>query len=161
MSAQASVTSSRTTTKSAVRETTMRAAVQDRYGGAEVLHLAEVDRPTIADDEVLVRVHAAGVARGDWHVMTGRPYLVRVMGFGLRRPKVGVRGQDLAGTVESVGAAVTALEPGDEVYGWGRELLRRARRRQGIGHPPQAGTSLLRAGCGRRNLGHHRPPGRP
>jgi NADPH:quinone reductase-like Zn-dependent oxidoreductase len=103
----------------AVREATMQAVVYDRYGGPEVLQLGEVPRPTIADDEVLVRVHAAGIARGDWHVMTGRPYLVRVMGFGFRRPKQRVRGQDLAGTVESVGAAVTAFKTGDEVYGWG------------------------------------------
>ncbi len=118
MSAQAGISHGTTTT--AVRAGTMTAVVQDSYGTPDVLHSAEVERPGIADDEVLVRVHAAGVARGDWHVMTGRPYLVRVMGFGLRRPKIGVRGQDLAGTVESVGAAVTTLKPGDEVYGWGR-----------------------------------------
>ncbi len=118
MSAQ--TTANPTIPATAVREATMQAIVYDRYGGPEVLHLAEVARPTIADDEVLVRVRAAGIARGDWHVMTGRPYLVRVMGFGLRRPKQRVRGQDLAGTVESVGAAVTAFKPGDEVYGWGR-----------------------------------------
>ena len=118
MSAQTTATPSIPAT--AVREATMQAIVYDRYGGPEVLHLDEVPRPTIADDEVLVRVRAAGIARGDWHVMTGRPYLVRVMGYGLRRPKNRVRGQDLAGTVESVGAAVTAFKPGDEVYGWGR-----------------------------------------
>jgi NADPH:quinone reductase-like Zn-dependent oxidoreductase len=98
----------------------MKAVVQHRYGGADVLGLAEVDRPSIAADEVLVRVRAAGIARGDWHLMTGRPFLVRVMGFGLRRPKAPVRGQDLAGTVEAIGASVTRFHPGDEVFGWGR-----------------------------------------
>ncbi len=122
MSAQAPVTTS-SAAKTTVREATMQAIVHDQYGGADVLHLAEVARPSIAEDEVLVRVHAAGIARGDWHLMTGHPYLVRVMGYGLRRPKVAVRGQDLAGTVEAVGAGVTTLQPGDEVYGWGRSAF--------------------------------------
>lgn len=118
MSAQATIADSSSAT--AERAEIMKAVVQHRYGGADVLSLAEVDRPSIAADEVLVRVRAAGIARGDWHLMTGRPYLVRVMGFGLRRPKAPVRGQDLAGTVEAVGASVTRFHLGDEVYGWGR-----------------------------------------
>ena len=65
----------------------MRAVVQDRYGGADSSRLADVARPDVGGDEVLVRVHAAGIARGDWHLMTGRPLLVRAMGFGLRQPK--------------------------------------------------------------------------
>ncbi|HEX6921091.1 MAG TPA: alcohol dehydrogenase catalytic domain-containing protein, partial [Actinomycetes bacterium] len=95
----------------------MKAIVQDAYGSADVLELRDVDRPPIGDREVLVRVRAAGVDPGVWHLMTGEPYLVRAMGFGLRRPKVAVRGRDLAGAVEAVGARVTRLRPGDEVYG--------------------------------------------
>jgi NADPH:quinone reductase-like Zn-dependent oxidoreductase len=95
----------------------MKAIVQDVYGSADVLELREVDRPSVGQDEVLVRVCAAGVDPGVWHLMTGEPYLVRAMGFGLRRPKVAVRGRDLAGVVETVGARVTRFRPGDEVYG--------------------------------------------
>src|SRR6478672_2965080 len=97
----------------------MEAIVQSRYGPApeDVLRLAEVARPTIGDDEILVRVHAASVDRGTWHLMTGLPYLIRAIGFGLRRPKAPNPGRSLAGTVESVGTNVTEFEPGDEVYG--------------------------------------------
>ncbi len=95
----------------------MQAIVQDVYGPADVLALRDIDRPSIGDDEVLVRVRAAGVDPGVWHLMTGRPYLVRAFGFGLRKPKALVRGRDLAGVVEAVGARVTRLRPGDEVYG--------------------------------------------
>ena len=95
----------------------MKAIVQDGYGPADVLELRDIDRPSVGDDEVLVRVRAAGVDPGVWHLMTGRPYLLRAVGFGLRRPKVPVRGRDLAGVVEAVGARVTRLRPGDEVYG--------------------------------------------
>ena len=95
----------------------MKAIVQDVYGPADVLALRDIDRPSVGDDEVLVRVRAAGVDPGVWHLMTGRPYLLRAVGFGLRRPKVPVRGRDLAGVVEAVGARVTRLRPGDEVYG--------------------------------------------
>ena len=97
---------------------TMKAIVQDEYGEAEdVLRLAEIDRPEIGDDEVLLRVHAAGVDRGVWHLMTGLPYLLRFIGYGgLRAPKTRVRGSDVAGRVEAVGTGVTGI-PGDEVYG--------------------------------------------
>jgi len=98
----------------------MHAIVQDTYGTAEVLHLAEIDRPVIAADEVLVQVRAAGVSRGTWHLMTGQPYLMRVMGFGLRRPKNPVPGQDVAGVVVEVGSDVTRFEAGDEVFGIAR-----------------------------------------
>ena len=94
----------------------MKAVVQDRYGDADVLAVRDIDEPVPGDDEVLVRVRAAGVDPGAWHLMTGRPYLVR-LGFGLRVPKVKVRGRDVAGTVEAVGPGVTGFEPGDEVYG--------------------------------------------
>jgi NADPH:quinone reductase-like Zn-dependent oxidoreductase len=98
-------------------ETAVKAIVQDVYGSAEVLELREVDTPLPKDNEVLVRVFAAGAGPDVWHLMTGTPYMMRVMGFGLRRPKVRVRGWDVAGRVEAVGREVTTLRPGDEVYG--------------------------------------------
>jgi len=99
----------------------MKSIVQDRYGAdaENVLRLDEVEQPTIGDDEVLVRVHAASVDRGTWHVMAGLPYPIRVAGFGLRGPKYRNPGRSLAGTVEAIGAAVTAFTPGDEVFGVG------------------------------------------
>lgn len=96
--------------------TTMRAVVQDRYGSSEVLRLATVPRPRIAEHEVLVRVRAAGLDRGTEHLMTGKPYVMR-LGFGLRGPKNPISGRDVAGTVEAVGPAVTRFAAGDEVYG--------------------------------------------
>lgn len=99
---------------------TMRAIVQDRYGDADVLRLEQTGRPAIAADEVLVRVRAAGMDRGTWHVMTGRPYLMRVLGFGFRGPKNRVPGRDVAGTVVEVGSSVTRFVVGDEVFGVSR-----------------------------------------
>jgi NADPH:quinone reductase-like Zn-dependent oxidoreductase len=96
----------------------MKAIVQDRYGSTEVLELRDIDRPVPTDNQVLVRVHAAGLDRGVWHVMTGLPYLIRLVGFGVRRPRVRVRGMDLAGRVEAVGNKVTRFRPGDAVFGW-------------------------------------------
>jgi NADPH:quinone reductase-like Zn-dependent oxidoreductase len=98
-------------------EETMKAIVQDRYGSADVLELRDIDEPTIGDDEVLIQVRAAGVDPGVWHLMTGLPYLVRVMGYGLGKPKNGVRGRDVAGRVVAVGKGVTRFRPGDEVFG--------------------------------------------
>jgi NADPH:quinone reductase-like Zn-dependent oxidoreductase len=95
----------------------MTAIVQDAYGSADVLQLREIDQPEVGDDEVLVRVHAAGVDRGTWHFMTGQPYLMRMVGFGLRAPKHPVRGREVAGRVEAVGKDVTRFRPGDEVFG--------------------------------------------
>jgi len=95
----------------------MRAIVQDGYGGADALHLAEIAGPTVGPDDVLIHVRAAGVHIGDWHVMTGQPYLMRIMGFGFRGPKARVRGMDVAGTVDAVGRNVTRFRPGDDVYG--------------------------------------------
>jgi NADPH:quinone reductase-like Zn-dependent oxidoreductase len=95
----------------------MKAIVQDRYGSADVLELRDIDQPVPGDDEVLIQVRAAGVDPGVWHLMTGLPYLVRVMGYGLRRPKYGVRGRDVSGRVEAVGKNVTRFQPGDEVFG--------------------------------------------
>ena len=98
----------------------MRAVVQDRYGSADVLGLATIDRPAVGDDEVLVRVRAAGLDRGTWHLMTGKPYLMRIAGLGFARPKDRVPGRDVAGVVAAVGAGVTRFAVGDEVYGVGR-----------------------------------------
>jgi len=98
----------------------MSAIVQDVYGDADVLRLERVARPAIGEGEVLVRVHAAGLDRGTWHLMTGRPYLMRIVGMGFRGPKDPVLGRDLAGTVEAVGDKVTGFAVGDEVYGVGR-----------------------------------------
>jgi NADPH:quinone reductase-like Zn-dependent oxidoreductase len=102
------------------RKATMQAIVQDTYGSAEVLQLREIAKPVPTDNEVLVRVHAAGLHRGDWHVMTGLPYLIRVVvpTLGLRKPKVPVRGMDVAGRVEAVGENATRFQPGDAVFGW-------------------------------------------
>jgi NADPH:quinone reductase-like Zn-dependent oxidoreductase len=98
---------------------TMRAIVQDRYGSTPetVLRLAEIARPTIGDDEVMVRIVAASVDTGTWHVMTGLPYAMRLAGFGVRQPKAPNPGRSLAGTVASVGKNVSAFKPGDDVYG--------------------------------------------
>jgi NADPH:quinone reductase-like Zn-dependent oxidoreductase len=97
----------------------MRAIVQESYGDAGVLRPVERPVPrTLRDDEVLVRVHAAGLDRGTWHLMTGTPYAVR-LAMGLRRPRQPVPGLDLAGTVAAVGATVTRFAPGDEVFGIG------------------------------------------
>lgn len=95
----------------------MQAIVQETYGSPDVLRLREIDRPRVGKRDVLVRVHAAGLDPGVWHLMTGRPYLVRLMGYGLRKPKCAVAGQDVAGRVAAVGTEVTRLRPGDEVFG--------------------------------------------
>ena len=98
----------------------MKAITQDRYGSADVLRLRDIDQPTPGEHQVLVRVQAAGIARGVLHVMTGEPYLMRLVGFGLIRPKNPVPGQDVAGTVIATGAGVTRFEVGDEVFGIAR-----------------------------------------
>jgi NADPH:quinone reductase-like Zn-dependent oxidoreductase len=98
----------------------MKAIVQDAYGSTDVLELRDIDKPEIADNEVLVRMHAAGVDRGLWHVMTGLPYPIRLAGYGLRAPKTPVPGADVAGVVEAVGKDVTRFQPGDEVFGIGK-----------------------------------------
>jgi NADPH:quinone reductase-like Zn-dependent oxidoreductase len=98
----------------------MKAVVRHRYGSADVLRLEEIDQPVVGDGEVLIRVHAAGVDRGVWHVMTGQPYLIRIAGYGLRAPKNPSLGMDLAGVVEAVGKNVTRFQAGDEVFGIGK-----------------------------------------
>ena len=99
---------------------TMKAMVRYEYGSPDVLKLGDIDKPEIADDEVLVRVHAAGVDRGVWHIMAGLPYPIRLAGYGLRAPKNPVIGADLAGVVEEIGKDVTRFRPGDEVFGIGK-----------------------------------------
>ena len=104
------------TTSSTTSVTTMRAITQSRYGSPEVLHLTQVPRPTIGADEVLVQVRAAGLDRGTEHLMTGKPYAMR-LGVGLRRPRNPVPGRDVAGVVAEVGSSVNRFTVGDEVYG--------------------------------------------
>jgi NADPH:quinone reductase-like Zn-dependent oxidoreductase len=94
----------------------MKAIVHDRYGPPDVLRFQEVDKPVPAGNQVLVRVRAAAVNARDWHFMRGDPYLARAA-FGLRTPKVRIRGTDFAGVVEAVGGDVTRFRAGDEVYG--------------------------------------------
>jgi NADPH:quinone reductase-like Zn-dependent oxidoreductase len=105
---------------SAATKGKMRAIVQDSYGSTEVLRLEEIERPQIAADEVLVKVHAAGMDRGTWHSLAGKPYLMRIMGFGFRRPRNRVPGLDVAGTVVAVGSDVKRFRSGDEVFGMSR-----------------------------------------
>ncbi|MBT8160557.1 MULTISPECIES: NAD(P)-dependent alcohol dehydrogenase [Arthrobacter] len=95
----------------------MKAIVQDAYGSPDVLQLSDIEQPVPGENEVLIRVHAAGVDPGVWHLMTGLPYLTRLFGFGLTRPKNRVRGRDVAGVVEEVGAKVVGFRPGDAVFG--------------------------------------------
>jgi NADPH:quinone reductase-like Zn-dependent oxidoreductase len=97
----------------------MQAIVQRRYGTEpeELLRLEQVAKPVAKDDEVLIRVRAAGVDRGTWHLMAGLPRVMRFIGFGLRGPKTPVPGWAVAGTVEAVGANTTTIKPGDEVFG--------------------------------------------
>jgi NADPH:quinone reductase-like Zn-dependent oxidoreductase len=94
----------------------MQAIVQDTYGSADVLQLREIARPQIGANDVLIRVHAAGVDFGVWHLMAGFPYAVRLV-MGVRKPRNPVRGQEFAGVVDAIGANVTALKTGDEVFG--------------------------------------------
>src|SRR5918995_4326008 len=105
---------------SRLKRDTMKAIVRDKYGSPEVLELRDIHKPEITDDEVLVRVHAAGVGRDVWHVMTGLPYPIRLVGYGLRAPKNPIIGSDVAGVVEAVGKNVSRFQPDDEVFGIGK-----------------------------------------
>ncbi len=98
-------------------QTKIRAIVQDAYGDVDVLRVEQIDMPTIEANEILIRVRAAGIDRGTWHLMTGEPYLMRVLGFGFNKPKNRVPGLDVAGTVAAVGANATQFSAGDEVFG--------------------------------------------
>jgi NADPH:quinone reductase-like Zn-dependent oxidoreductase len=95
----------------------MRAIVQARYGSPDVLELRDVEKPVVKDDEVLIRVRAAAVNIGDWHLLRGVPYVMR-LGIGLRKPRREIPGLDIAGQIEAVGTNVEQLRPGDEVFGW-------------------------------------------
>jgi NADPH:quinone reductase-like Zn-dependent oxidoreductase len=95
----------------------VKAIVQDSYGSFDALRLEDIDPPAVGDDEVLVRVRAASVHPDIWHVIAGRPYVLRLMGAGLRKPKNRVPGTDMAGRVETLGKNVTQFKPGDEVFG--------------------------------------------
>lgn len=131
--------------------TGMRAVVQDEYGPGEVLRVDRVAFPTPGPDQVLIEVHAAGVDRGVWHLVTGRPYLIRLIGFGLRRPKNRVPGMDLAGRVVAVGDSVTRFAVGDEVFGIGTGTYaeyalapeaKLARRPAGVGSDQAAAAAI-------------------
>lgn len=141
------------------RPTTMRAVVRDRYGEVDELAVRDVALPVLGDGDVLVRVHAAGVDRGALHVMAGEPTLMRVAGFGLRRPKRPGLGTELSGVVDAVGPGTTGFRPGDEVYGVGRETFaeyavapsaKLARKPERLSHVqaavvPTSGTTALQA----------------
>ncbi len=124
----------------------MKAIVQDAYGSADVLELRDIDKPEIGDDEVLVRVHAAGVDRGVWHLMTGRAYLIRLAGYGVRKPKNPIRGREVAGRVEAIGKDVTRFRPGDEVMGTSEgSFAEYARAREDKLAPKPANLSFVQA----------------
>ncbi len=95
----------------------MKAIVQEKYGSPDDLEFREVDKPPIGDDEVLVRVRATSVHPDVWHIVSGRPYVLRLMGAGFSKPKNPIPGTDMAGIVESVGKSVTQFRQGDEVFG--------------------------------------------
>src|SRR5438105_1545349 len=109
------------TRPSTTRVTTMKAIVQDTYGSADVLKLRDIDKPAIGDHDVLLRVRAAGVNPADWAIVAGLPYIARPI-YGMGKPKNPVRGTDVAGEVEAVGASVTRFQLGDEVFGWSGRL---------------------------------------
>jgi NADPH:quinone reductase-like Zn-dependent oxidoreductase len=99
------------------RNEKMRAIVQTEYGSTDMLRLEEVNQPIVSDNGVLVRVHAASVNAGDWHLMRGTPFFIRLMFGGLLKPKIKILGFDIAGRVEAIGKDVTQFQPGDEVFG--------------------------------------------
>ena len=95
----------------------MKAVVQAGYGSLDALEVQEVEKPTPGDDEVLVRVRAASVHPDIWHVVCGRPYVLRLMGAGFLKPKNPIPGTDMAGVIEAAGKKATQFQPGDEVFG--------------------------------------------
>src|SRR3954470_248042 len=130
---------------------TMTGIAQDRYDPEpeRVLRVTRLGVPAVADGQVLVRVHAASVDRGTWHIMSGLPYPIRIAGFGLRRPKYANPGRSLAGTVEAVGARVTGWRPGDQVYGIGEATLAEYARARGDRLAAQPASASLPGGRGR------------
>ena len=137
---------------------TMRAIVQDGYGSADVLRLARIAPPEIAGGEVLVRVHAAGLDRGTWHVMTGRPYLLRLV-FGVRAPRSRCRATRSPARSSRSGRRVTRFRVGDEVFGFGRGTFAEyaAAREDKLARKPA--EPHLRAGRGGAGVRAHRPAG--
>ncbi|MFO0728524.1 MAG: NAD(P)-dependent alcohol dehydrogenase [Myxococcota bacterium] len=109
--------------RSAAAAPAMEAVVQRTYGAPDTLRVERLPRPSPAPGQVVVEVRAAGLNRGVWHLMTGRPYLMRVMGFGFSRPKNPIAGNELAGVIVEVGAGVTRLKVGDPVFGIGEGAL--------------------------------------
>jgi NADPH:quinone reductase-like Zn-dependent oxidoreductase len=106
-----------TTTNQGRKDTHMKAVVYHKYGSPNVLKLEDVQKPTPQDNEVLIRIYAASAAAGDWHLLRAKPFLMRLMGFGLLKPKHQILGAAVAGRVEAVGRNVTQFQPGDEVFG--------------------------------------------
>ena len=94
----------------------MKAVFYENYGAPEVLQLKEVEKPVPRENEVLVKIHASSINYGDRMLVSGKPFLIRLMGFGLFKPKYSILGGDITGTVEAVGESVTMFKPGDEVY---------------------------------------------
>jgi NADPH:quinone reductase-like Zn-dependent oxidoreductase len=143
----------------------MQAIVQDTYGDADVWHAGQIAVPEIAGNEVLIRVQAAGLDRGTWHLLAGQPYLMRLFS-GLRKPKNQVPGLDVAGTVVKVGAEVTRFAAGDEVFGIGRGSFaeyaparadKLARKPASLTFGQAVAVSGLTALQGLRDAGHLRP----
>src|SRR5213082_1018829 len=110
-------TKTHTTSVRNMEDTHMRAIVYHTYGSPDVLKLEEVQKPVPQDDEVLVKVHATSVNAGDWHFLRPKPFLMRLMGYGILTPKHTILGSDIAGRVEAVGRNVTQFQVGDEVFG--------------------------------------------
>lgn len=136
----------------AVAETElMQAVVQRSYGSVETLESTKIARPEVGTGEVLIEVHAAGVDRGVWHLMTGMPYLVRLAGYGITKPKQLVPGLDVSGTVAAVGDGISRFAVGDEVFGIARgayadyavaEENKLARKPAGISFEQAAGAAI-------------------
>ena len=136
----------------------MQAIVNHEYGPPDDLRLQELEKPTIGEDSVLVRVRAASVNPYDWHVLRGLPYFVR-LSEGLRRPKHPIPGVDVAGQVEAVGDKVTRFQPGDEVFGGRSGAFAEYLCGRGAKLHTQAAGPLVRAGC-RNPDGRLSPPSR-
>jgi NADPH:quinone reductase-like Zn-dependent oxidoreductase len=124
------------------REIAMKAIVQVRYGSTDVLQLKDIDKPVPRDDEVLIRVHAAAVNIGDWHLLRGVPYAMRLVS-GVRKPRRQIPGHDVAGQVEATGENVKQFRPGDEVFGWCKGAFAGVRVCCGERSPTQAGQPHL------------------
>jgi NADPH:quinone reductase-like Zn-dependent oxidoreductase len=133
----------------------MKAIVQARYGSPDVLQFTDIGTPVLKDEDVLVRVHAAAVNIGDWHLLRGVPYGMRVV-TGLQKPRREIPGLDIAGQVESVGSNVRQLQAGDEVFGWCKGAFGRVRVSWGEHPPAQASQPHVRASGGRWRLRVHR-----